>query len=251
MKRIKQLVVASLFLLTLGVPLAAAPAFADPVNLQCYYFSGEFSSYTDEGCDLGIAKQVSVNGGDYADADSGDQAATAKIGDTVTWKLTVTDESDEGLFPIGYITVQEAIPAGLTVTGSEASAGTYSDGSWTFKAEENLPATLLITTTVAAAGQYQNTATFTDYVPDNCDGPCEDPPYADANSANNSNSAFLNVAAPVVTTAAAVTSTNDPGAPNTGFGIHTTNPLMTAAIYALGASALVGLAYVARKTATQ
>src|SRR5690349_46581 len=77
--------------------LMATSALAEPVDqidlpqqtvpVRCTVQDGEFPTMTTEGCDLGIIKQVSVNGGAFADADTSPDAVPAHVGDTVTWKI--------------------------------------------------------------------------------------------------------------------------------------------------------------------
>ncbi|MEK7600139.1 MAG: DUF11 domain-containing protein [Patescibacteria group bacterium] len=220
---------------------ANSRVYAEPVDLQCWYYNNEFSSYTSEGCDLGITKQVSVNGGPASDADTQPAGLQARIGDIIVWTITVSDYSDRGLSPIGIVTVRDLLPSGATYVNSSATTGTYSNvtGDWVFTIDESLPATLTITTTANAAGVIENTAAFTDYLPNNCDGPCEDPPFVDAVSANNTNSAFVNVVSDPVVVAA-----TNPVPPSTGFGVDVANPLQTLAAYLAVAA---GLYVVARR----
>jgi uncharacterized repeat protein (TIGR01451 family) len=249
MKRIKSMAAALLMSATLIAPLlAVVPAqAAQVVSLRCDYSEEILSEIGISGCDLSLAKQVSVNGGEYQDADTAAQTAQAKIGDTITWKITVTNTSEQGYEPFGIVTVHDIPPTGVTVTGSSASTGTYSNGDWTFTVEGNLPATLVITSTANTSGQLENTAAFTDYTPEDCPGgPCIDPPYVDSNSANNSNSAFVNVAAPVNTVAVIA-----PAAPSTGYGVALKNPWTALALSTTGASGLLGTAYGIRRYAAK
>jgi len=48
-------------------------------------------------------------------------------------------------------------------------------------------------------------------------------------------------------TASTTTSTATPGTPDTGFGVHSTNPWQPIVAYSLGAIAFIGLAFVTRR----
>jgi len=248
--RFKHLLILLLMICGLGVPLVVAPAaLAEPTNLECRYSEVEISEVGIESCDLAIIKQVKINNGEYVAAGSTAQAAQAKVGDTVTWKITVSNNSTHNENPFGIVKVHDSLPSLLTLTAANASSGEYdsSSGDWTFTLENNLPATLVITSTAKHSGTAQNTATLTDYQPDNCDGPCQDPPYVDANSANNTSSAFVHIAAPVtvVTSQAAPA----PAAPKTGFGVNLAQPWQTLAAYGLGSIVLLALAHYVSKFA--
>lgn len=162
-------------------------------------------------CDLAIDKQVSVNGGAYADADTSDAAANAVVGDTVVWKVIVTN-TDPTFTPLGTVYISDILPSGLTYNSHVASDGDYhpSDGSffenkwWLPLAHmdgdslvTNLPATLTINTTITSVGLIKNTAAITNYDPGSCDGGgCI---FGDDDGDNNSNDAYINVSAkPVV-----------------------------------------------------
>ncbi len=243
MKNIKLMLVIPLFSLTLMLPaLVTTQAFADQQSqaLECY----SVEDPTTEGCDLALTKQVSVNGSSYTEAETTATAPSAKVGDTISYKVTVTNDSDTNLVPQGSVTVTDNLPNSLTLDSAVASAGTYTDGSWTFDLSGNLPATLTLTTTANSAGVIENIAALTGYTASEVD-----PPYTDANNSNNSDEAYVDVSAvpkPVVTppvTTAAVT----PGTPNTGFGVFGTNPLRILSEYLLAAFAALSLAFATRR----
>ena len=78
-------------------------------------------------CDLSVDKQVSINGGAFEDADTSAAAVSAHIGDTATWKITVTNTSTEGLTPHGAVYIKDLLPNGVTYGDLyTASAGAYS-----------------------------------------------------------------------------------------------------------------------------
>lgn len=249
MRSFKVIALVIFFSISLGLPIATnSRVYAAPTDLLCAFYDGEFPSYTSDGCDLGIAKQVSVNGGPASDADTQPAALQARIGDTITWTITISDYSGRGLSPIGIVTVRDLLPSGATYVNSSATAGTYSNvtGDWVFTIDESLPATLTITTTANAAGVIVNTASFTDYLPNNCDGPCQDPPFVDAVASNNTNSAFVNVASDPVVVAA-----TNPVPPSTGFGVDVANPLQTLAAYLAVAAGLYVVARRIRRAAAK
>jgi uncharacterized repeat protein (TIGR01451 family) len=203
MKNVKTVLILAFFALAVAVPvLKTSMAQAEQVSLLCSYNSNvEIESYhtTSEGCDLGIIKQVSINGGSYVDADTAGAAAAAQVGDSVTWKIFITNNSDQGNTPFGIVTVHDVLPAGVTAGDATANTGTYSNGDWVFTLGQKAAPSLIINSTAATVGLVKNTATFTDYNPNNCDGECVDPPYFDSNNDNNTNDAFVNIAAvPVV-----------------------------------------------------
>jgi uncharacterized repeat protein (TIGR01451 family) len=202
MKKFKLVLAVVLFAVFVSAPVVVAPhAHAESTYLLCSYVDGEFPGNTTEGCDLVVTKQVSINGGAFVDADSAETAAQAQVGDSVQWKIVVTDNSDEGNTPFGIVTIHDVLPAGVTAGSFTTSTGTYAAGDWVFTLGQNLPATLILNSTAATPGLVKNTAAFTDYDPDNCDGRCVDPPYFDADNASNTNDAFVSIAAvPVVVT---------------------------------------------------
>lgn len=154
-------------------------------------------------CDLSVDKQVSVNGGAFVEADTSAAAAVAQLGDTVTWKVTVTNTSTAGLTPHGAVYVKDVLPAGTdfqsyTATDGvyHANDGTFFENSWYLPLLKSsgdsfvttLPATLLITTKASSTGFKQNTAAFWKYDPGSCDGGCA---YFDGDSTNNSDDAWV------------------------------------------------------------
>jgi uncharacterized repeat protein (TIGR01451 family) len=216
---------------------------------------GEFSSVNNnyENCDLSVDKLVSVNGGAFVEADTSSDAAFAHVGDTVTWKIIVTNNSPEGLTPHGVVYVKDELPSGVSYQSYSATNGTYNynDGSlfendWVLPLQDTLPATLTITTKSISTGLFQNTAILSLYDTGSCDGGC---PYADADPSNNSNDAWIDPQSnPVVLGA----STTVLGAPNTGYG----KPNSTdSSILALVASATIlistGLAVLYRQKKIQ
>ena len=129
----------------------------------------------------------------------------AVIGDTVTWRITVTNEStgDYGS-PLFTVWISDVLPAGFNLESAVPSDGSFSSNTWelpliTEVGEgffSNLPAVLTLTTTATATGLSENVAAFSEY--DGCGDDCVGP-YADDESDNNSDSAWVNIsAAPVV-----------------------------------------------------
>jgi uncharacterized repeat protein (TIGR01451 family) len=180
-----------------------------PNSVQCVVPDGEFSQRgVTDGCDLGVDKQVSVNGGAYAEADTSADAAQAQVGDTVTWQITVSNTSDsEDMSPYGKVTVHDVLPSGAAFDSYVASSGTYASNDWTFSLFGNLPATLTITSHAVATGLFQNTAAFSAYDPclDGCLGAGA---YSDSNPDNNSNDAWMDPSAGPAVLAASTTLTN-------------------------------------------
>lgn len=247
MKKLRLLVILALFASVFVLPLTVTTkAGAEAYKLKCMNSDGEFSNTTTEGCDMAITKRVSVNGGAFFDADTSSSAVQAHIGDKVTWRIVVTNKSESGLTPFGIVKVSDTLPVGVTAVSSSATVGSYTSNTWTFNiGSSSTDPTLTITSTANATGLIKNSATFTDYDPNNCDGPCEDPPYVDANSANNTNDAYVNVVSVATPKPAAVVVT--PSAPDTGFGVFTTNPIRTLVAYLGGAFVLLMLAITARR----
>lgn len=187
--------------------LAVGPrayAATDSFPLQCPTVDGEFVNFNFDNCDLSVDKQVSVNGGAFVEADTSSAAASAHVGDTVTWQITVTNTNPD-FTPHGFVYIQDILPSGVTYGSYTATSGTYTpnDGSffqnmWSLpllQASGNsfvttLPATLTITTTANSVGTFQNTTPFAKYDTGSCDGGC---PYSDADPDNNSNDAWINV----------------------------------------------------------
>lgn len=200
MKRLKLLLAGGIlafalcFPVLIGAPVSAIELDAAPV--RCPTFDQEFSSDNTENCDLSVDKQVSVNGGSFADADTSAAAVTAHIGDTITWKITLSNQSAADLTPFGQVTVHDVVPAGVSFVSAVASAGSYDNvatNDWVVFLAQSLPATLTITTTANTTGLIQNTAALSDYDPciDGCLGNVG--AYSDANTINNSNDAWVNV----------------------------------------------------------
>ncbi len=213
MKRARLLFGSALFLLALATPTMAnaivlpcdsvVACLPRPVPLECPTVQitegGQSVSFNTEFCDLAVDKQVSINGGTFVEADTAPDAAQAQVGDTVTYKIKVTNNSSEGLTPHGIVYVSDVLPGGVTYVSSSATAGNYITNGffanyWYLPLlngdnTSNLPATLTITTTSNATGLYQNTATLAKYdINGQCDGGC---PYVDANAANDSNDAWI------------------------------------------------------------
>ena len=150
-------------------------------------------------CDMAILKEVSVNGGAFVDANTSPDAVNAVIGDTVTWRITVTNEStgDYGS-PLFTVWISDVLPAGFNLESAVPSDGSFSSNTWelpliTEVGEgffSNLPAVLTLTTTATATGLSENVAAFSEY--DGCGDDCVGP-YADDESDNNSDSAWVNI----------------------------------------------------------
>jgi uncharacterized repeat protein (TIGR01451 family) len=187
---------------------ASVSAATTSPSLQCPVQQGNVEvvrvDLNTDTCDLAIDKQVSVNGGTFVEADTAGDAAQAHVGDTVTWKVTVTNNSGD-LQPYGVVYVKDVLPAGVTFVNYVATDGTYlyNDGSpfennWILPSQKSvdetlastLPATLTITTTANATGLVQNTAAFNKYDEGHCDGGCA---YQDADADNDSNDAWVNI----------------------------------------------------------
>ena len=247
MNRIKTLAASAVFLLTLGGPLlAVGSAQAAQIVLQCSSSQEVIAGDAIVRCDLAVDKQVSVNGGAYQEADTSDAAVAAQVGDTVTYKITVTNNSTDGLTPHGAVYVKDVLPTGVSFVSYTASDGSYTGNDGSYFANDwylpllsggefpstTLPATLTITTKVVSSGQYQNTAAFDKYDPGSCDGGCA---YVDSVSTNDSNDAWINIPAQTQVLGSS-TVTTDP--PDTGFG---TPPSGNAPAFALIGLGLIGL----------
>ncbi len=168
-------------------------------------------------CDLNVDKLVSVNGGPFVEADTSADAAQATVGDTITWKIIVSNNSTEGLIPYGFVYVHDVLPSGVAYVNSSASAGNYITsgffanywyipllGGGEFPST-TLPATLTITSTSTATGLFKNTATLAKYDTGSCDGGCV---YADGDPTNDSNDAWIDPSAKPVVLAASTELTN-------------------------------------------
>ncbi|HWB38805.1 MAG TPA: hypothetical protein VG604_01035 [Candidatus Saccharimonadales bacterium] len=247
MKRFRSIILAAACSLMLVAPVGlAAPAFANPTNVVCLppeTPQDPEPQFTTVGCDLALVTQVSVNDGDFVTATSSSSPVKAAVGDTITIRLSASNDSLNDLTAFGFVTVTNVLPGNLSLVSSSATGGTYSNGNWVFTAEDDLPASLTLITKATAAGSVADTATYTDYLPDNCDGPCEDPPYFDANAANNSSAGFILINGVLVRTSSL------PGAPNTGFGVFQLNTTQRLITYVALASGLAGLAFVIRRSA--
>lgn len=193
---------AALFVGAIAMPLingSVASAQGQPV-LECT-FSGAFP----EGmCDMAILKEVSVNGGSFVDANTSLEAAQAAVGNTVTWRITVTNESTgDYLNPIFTVYIEDVLPAGFNLGSAVASDGSFSSNIWTLPlitevgegSFSNLPSVLTLTTTATTVGLFENIANFSEY--DECGDDCI-VDYWDTNPENDQNSAFVNVSAPPV-----------------------------------------------------
>jgi uncharacterized repeat protein (TIGR01451 family) len=204
MKRTKILLASVSFILATGLgsgigAVASAARVDNALQLGCLINDGEFQTLDNENCDLQVDKQVSVNGGAFVEADSSADAASAHVGDTVTWKITVS--GDNSGTPQGTVFVYDALPSGVSFVSYVASSGTYDTTSGDFfqnywdlpltsDGSSTLPATLTITSKATTVGLAQNTAEITKYDTGHCDGGCI---YADADPDNNSDDAWVNV----------------------------------------------------------
>lgn len=249
MKNIKKAVIAVVAAMPLMLPLSGI-ARAAQNNLDCGDVEGgdcnlqiqtsplyctdpsvEVFNPTTDGCDLAIDKQVSINNGPYAEADTSADAAQAQVGDTVTWQITVSNDSD-GLVPTGDLTVGDVLPAGVAYDSYTASTGSYASGVWSFDLTGNLPATLTITSHSTETGLFENTAAFATYDPclDGCSGAGI---YSDANPDNNSNDAWIDPSGqPVVLAENTLV--------NTGSGVALQTIAAGTLIAAAGATLLIG-----------
>lgn len=219
-----KLSVISTTLLVLVAPLCITTAVhAESGSLVCDTIH---ETFTTSGCDLSVDEKVSINATAKAEAQTADHAVAAKIGDTITWTITVDSDSTDDNLPDGTVVLTDTLPSQATFVGATASTGTYSKGSWTFRVADVLPATLTIVATANATGTFTNSTTLTDYTPPCYEGECIDPPYIDGDAANNTSNGYVTIpAAPVVATQTIATPTNTPvvktvaaKAPDTGFG---------------------------------
>lgn len=254
MKRFRAMLLVG-FSLVFSLPIGLiGHAYADPTDLLCYQQDGEFYGTTTQGCDLGIDTKVVVGEGGYSDADTADDAVSAVIGDTIHWTITVSDLSDQGSNPFGIVTVKNVLPDNVSLLDATTTSGEFNSdtGNWVFTVEDGMPVVLTLTAKAISAGSFQDVATFTDYLPDNCDGPCQDPPYFDANGVNNSNGAYVKIAGllvlrPAVTTTSSTAASAVPSAPNTGFGVHQVNIAQEILIYGSATAGLLAVAYGIRR----
>ena len=253
MKYLRTLSVAVAVSLGLLLSLTAiTPAFAEPTDLQCVS-EKDGSEPTTDNCDLLVLQKVSVNGDEFVPSDTADTAVNAQIGDTVTWQISVFDVTDDnapGTHAFGIVTASDVVPSAFTITNfSSTAGGEYNSdtGNWVFTIEDNNPNVLTITTKATTNGQFSNQVNLTDYLPDDCDGPCQDPPYFDTNMHNNTPVAYILVGGRLV----AVTSTSSkttPSAPNTGTGIFHVNIPQELSIYAATGTGLLAAAYRLRRS---
>lgn len=89
---------------------------------------------------------------------------TPDVGSTVTFTITA---KNNGPSAATGVNVNDVLPAGFTLTGATASAGTWTSPNWSIgNLAFNATATLSITAMVNAAGPYVNTATISGQQPD-------------------------------------------------------------------------------------
>jgi len=230
MKRLRILLASFGLLFAVGAPvvvtgMASAQAAPDVQRVRCWSIEEPIGA-----CDLGVDKQVSVNGAAFVDADTSNDAASAHIGDTITWKITLSNHSNIDLTPHGKVTMHDALPTGVTFVSATASQGTYDEVTthdWVInpisESSDNvnsstLPATLTIVSTANSNGLVQNTATLSDYDPcvDGCLG--NESGYSDTNSSNNMNDAWVNIQAAPQVLGVSTTTPQVLGLTNTGTG---------------------------------
>jgi len=179
-----------------AVGVANAQVQIDGIPVQCLIGSGEFTELESDGCDLSLQKEVSVNGGAFVDANSAAEAASATLGDSVVWRISINNESSEGS-PVFGFRVSDVLPAGVTFASSSASEGAYDDSSgiwqFTLSAVSTFPVTLTLNSTATSTGTFENSAAFSQYNGETWG------PYTDANASNDTDSAFVSIsAAPAV-----------------------------------------------------
>lgn len=198
-------------------------------------------------CDVELNKEVSVNGGAFVSADTSEAAAQALIGDTVTWRITVTDMSVGG-YQINYeLLIDDILPTGVSYVSHVASVGNYDQSQWELpvtvwneqeQPESALPATLVIQTTAAQVGTWENNAVITSA---GCDGWCN---YEDENGQNDANSAFVRIVQPTVPQVLGSSTTTTPAAtPQVLAATGTVNVLLTI----LAGIGIAGLTVVLRR----
>lgn len=199
MKTIKLFTVA-LFASTIAVAGIGGGLVSAQGNLYCTGMGQEFPFNFNTGCDLSIVKEVSVDGASFLDANLVGEAAQGVLGNSVVWRVTVSDSSETDVQDYWIdttIRVYDVLPVGVTYQSHSTSDGTFDSttGTWEFtlSSSTTYPLTLTINTTAETTGQVMNNA----YLSGNfCDGWCE---YSDANFANNSDDAWIEIsAAPVV-----------------------------------------------------
>jgi uncharacterized repeat protein (TIGR01451 family) len=259
MKIFRSPILVLILICSMSLPIVlTAPVHAQATGIICF---SNVENYTTEGCDLSVNKQVSVNGSVFIEAHTSDAARQAQIGDTVTWKIIVTNNSTAEQPPVGNVTLSDLMPSGFTESSHLASVGAYSSGEWSFGLSgDNLPATLTITGIADKVGLMENIATLSTYDPcgDNAmtESFCIDPAYEDSDNTNNSSNAFVNVTAiPIIpiTPATPVTPETPPvvtspsKTPDTGFGLSSKKSTFTLPVFVLGAASLVSIAFMIRK----
>ena len=134
--------------------------------------------------DLAVDQQVSVAGGAFKPADTSDDAAAAKVGDDVVWKIVVSPVT----VPVGEsrtIKVDWTPPANVEVANSAADKGTFDGSVWTLPIS-TLPAELTVHTKLTKAGDSDAIAAIgkISCVADGADAFCN---FEDTNTQNNSN----------------------------------------------------------------
>lgn len=170
-------------------------------------------------CDLNIKKTVSINGAALVDANTNDTAPTARVGDTITWKVSVgTGESVIGVY--NFLKVADVLPGGLSVENVSMNVtGNFAENAWSFSfgpGDGVDAAELTIVTKATTAGYKTNTATLSEILEYCQNDQCAPIAYNDDNNANNSDSAVVNVVADeVVPPTVLSTNTTTPEAPQT------------------------------------
>ena len=179
-----------------GVILFATPVFAADIDQNKLACSEQSSEVIQEElplpvCDLGIQKQVAVNGGAFNDADTVAAAVNANIGSTLTYKLIVN--SFGTTLPYGVFYVKDVLPTQVTYVAHEATSGTYNTATnlWVFNDTATLPAVLTITATVAGSGTIDNVGGLEFFA--YCNSECPTNDYIDDNPANNSDHSYVTV----------------------------------------------------------
>ncbi|HEY4964221.1 MAG TPA: hypothetical protein VIH90_05990 [Candidatus Saccharimonadales bacterium] len=95
MRIVNNIITLTLLAMVVALPLSSGSAvFADNRTspLQCshpVYLEEQISD--GQKCDLSVDKQVSVNGSAFVDAPTSASAVQAHVGDSVVWKITVTN----------------------------------------------------------------------------------------------------------------------------------------------------------------
>ncbi|OGL38650.1 hypothetical protein A3B63_01240 [Candidatus Saccharibacteria bacterium RIFCSPLOWO2_01_FULL_49_22] len=203
-----KLLIAGAFVFALLTPVLATRVVSAQTALQCVIDFGEFGEdSTSSGCDLGIQKLVSVNGGTFFDANAEADAVSAHIGDSVVWKVIITDLSEvdaSDYYVSGTIQVfDDPFPSQVTFVSYSTSDGSTYDpttGAWQFtlNASNQPDVTLTINSTASNVGLARNFAYLAGYAcdPDFCENSGE---YSDSNTENNADQAWAEIsAAPVV-----------------------------------------------------